>query len=313
MRELRGLAAAAGVDAELWLKDDGRTAELWGGNKPRKLEWVLADVRRWRCRTIVTFGGLATNHGLATALYAREHGMSCALALVDQPVDSHVEAQLERIRGAGAHVHLTRSPARTVLSIPGLVARYAQARPPRPPYLLPPGGSSPVGALGFVEAGLELAAQVEAGELPEPAAVVAALGSGGTAAGLVLGLRLGGLSRTRVLAVLVSDQVRLSERTVLRLASRTRALLGRRGARMNGVSLRRGDVEVPRGWLGGGYGHRTPEADAAMVMANEAEGLRLDPVYTGKAVAALLGLARDGALPAGPIVYWHTHSAVGEG
>jgi D-cysteine desulfhydrase len=255
---------------------------------------------------------VATNHGLATALYAREYGMRCVLVLVDQPVDSHVEAQLERIRGSGARVYMTHDALRTVLAVPWLVTRYAQARPPRPPYLVPTGGSSPVGALGFVEAGLELAAQVEAGELPEPAAIVMALGSGGTAAGLLLGTRLGGL-RSRLVPVLVNDKLRLSERTVLRLARRTRALLERRGARVPAVEFGSGDLEVVRGWLGGGYGHPTPEADEAIALAAETEGLRLEPVYTGKAVAALLGLGRTGKLPAGPVLYWHTHSAVGHG
>ena len=312
VRELRGLRSRAGIDAELWLKDDGHTGELWGGNKPRKLEWILADARRRRRRTVVTFGALATNHGLATARYARAHGMRCVLVLVDQPVDAHVEAQLERIRGSGARVHVTHSTARTLAALPWLAIRYAQARPPRPPYLLPPGGSSAVGALGFVEAGLELAAQVEAAELPEPAAIVAALGSGGTAAGLLLGTRLGGLS-SRILAVLVNDGLPLSERTLLRLARRSRRLLERRGARLPDVDLGGGGLEVVHGWLGDGYGHHTREADEAIALAAEAEGLRLDPVYTGKALAALLGLARSGELPAGPILYWHTHSAVGHG
>jgi D-cysteine desulfhydrase len=312
VRELPGLTRAVAGAGELWLKDDGHTGDLWGGNKPRKLEWVLADARRRRCRTVVTFGALATNHGLATALYAPRHGIRCALVLVDQPVDAHVEAQLERIRRSGARVHVTHSTPRTLLSLPWLVARYAQARPPRPPYLLPPGGSSPVGALGFVEAGLELAAQVRAGELPEPAAIVMALGSGGTAAGLLLGTRLGGL-RSRVVPVLVNDQLRLTERVVLRLARRTRRLLERRGARLPDADVDAGRLEIVRGWLGGGYGHHTVEAEEAIALAAEAEGLRLEPVYTGKTVAALLGLARDGALPSGPVLYWHTHSAVGGG
>ena len=67
----------------LWMKDDSRTAPLWGGNKPRKLEWLIGDAGRRGRRTLLTFGGLATNHGLATALYAREHGMRCVLALLD--------------------------------------------------------------------------------------------------------------------------------------------------------------------------------------------------------------------------------------
>ncbi len=286
VRSLEGLAPG------LWLKDDSESAPLWGGNKPRKLEWLLGDARRRGRSTLLTFGGLATNHGLATALYAREHGMRCVLALVDQPVDEHVERQLERIRDSGAHVYVTRTKARTVALLPWLALRHGRA------YLVPPGGSSPVGALGFVEAALELAAQVRAGQLPEPATVWCALGSGGTAAGLALGLRLAGL-RTKVCAVHVNDGLKLDERTILRLARRTP--LGERDVNA---------VEVVHGWLGEGYGHATAEAGRAIERAREAEGLALDPVYTGKTMAALLDRADRGVL-GGPALYWHTYANVG--
>lgn len=304
VRPLAALSARAG--AELWVKDDGASAPLWGGNKPRKLEWVLADALRRRRRWVLTFGGLATNHGLATARYARRHGLRCALALVEQPRDEHVEAQLARLRADADAIHYTRSSRRTMLLLPWLLARHAQLRPPRPPYVLPPGGSSPLGAIGFAEAALELAAQVEAGELPEPAEVVVALGSGGSAAGLLAGLGLTPL-RTRVVAVLVNDQLRLDEATVTRLARRALRLLRSRGADVDPRRLGAGGVEVVTGFMGAGYGHRTAEAEAAIAAARE-DGLALDPVYTGKAMAALLARAEAAR---GPVLYWHTHSAVG--
>lgn len=274
----------------VWMKDDSRSARLWGGNKPRKLEWLIADARRRSRGTLLTFGGLATNHGLATALYAREHGMRCVLALTDQPRDEHVERQLERIHASGAHVYLTRTKARTVALLPWLLTRHGRA------YLIPPGGSSRVGALGFVEAALELAAQVRAGELPEPETVWCALGSGGTAAGLAVGLRLAGL-RTAVRAVHVNDGLRLDERTLLRLARRIPVDAG-------GTN----DLRVVHGFLGGGYGHGTPEGRRAIERARETEDLELDPVYTGKAMAALLAhREREGG---GPALFWNTYADV---
>jgi D-cysteine desulfhydrase len=272
----------------LWLKDDSGTATLWGGNKPRKLEWLIGDAKARGRRTLLTFGGLATNHGLATALYAREHGMQCVLALVDQPVDEHVERQLERIHASGAHVYVTHTKARTAAALPWLMLRHGRA------YFVPPGGSSPVGSLGFVEAALELAAQVRAGELPEPATVWCALGSGGTAAGLALGLRMAGL-RTKVRAVHVNDALKLTEQTIVKLARRTP---------VGGGDLN--EVEVVHGYLGAGYGHGTDAARAAIERAREAEGLALDPVYTGKAMAAVLDHCERG--PDGPALYWHTYN-----
>lgn len=309
VRRLEGIGAG---DAEIWVKDEGAYGGPWGGNKVRKLEWVLPDVRRRRRKTVLTFGALATNHGLATALYAREVGLQAALALVDQPVDDHVRAQLERLRASGATLHFTHTRARTIGAAPWLLARHAS---PLPPYVLPAGGSSPVGTLGYVEVALELAAQVEAGELPEPAWAVTAVGTGGTAAGLALGLRLASL-RTRVLAVVVNDLLPLDERALVRLAARSARLLERRSAarppragraaRRDARPPRLAPLAVTRDWLGPGYGHRTPEAERARELAAGA-GLTLDPVYTAKAFAGLLGERAAGALGDGPLLFLQTH------
>jgi D-cysteine desulfhydrase len=197
-----------------------------------KLEWLIPDARRRSRRSILTFGGLGTNWGLATALYAREHGLETALALVDQPLDAHVRAQLTRLDASGARIYRTRTKARTVAMLPWLLAR--NTRGGRPPYLLPAGGSSPVGALGYVEAALEIASQVEDGSLPEPAHVVVPVGTGGTAAGLALGFQLAGL-RPRVVGVVVNDQLRLDP----------------------------GLLELSRDQIGAGCGHPTEAATRA--------------------------------------------------
>lgn len=290
--------------APVWLKDDSAFGDGgWGGNKVRKLEWLLPDAQRRGRRTILTFGGLGTNWGLATALYAREQGLSTVLALVDQPVDDHVEAQLERLRSSGATLHFTHTKARTVAILPWLLARHADGL--KPPYVLPPGGSSAIGALGYVEAALELAAQVRDGVLPEPSHIVTAVGSGGTAAGLLLGLRLAGL-RTRVVGVVVNDGLRLDGPTLVRLAQRSARVLLGRGAQLPELQLTVDDLDVERGWLGPGYGHATPEALAARDLAT-GEGLQLEPVYTAKALAALLELNRAGRFGTGPVLFLNTN------
>ena len=301
VRPLPGLGEGP---AEVWLKDEGAFGDGgWGGNKVRKLEWLIPEARRRRRRTVLTFGGLGTNWGLATALYAREHGLGAALALVDQPVDDHVRAQLARLRESGAALHLTRTKARTALALPWLLARHSGGG--RPPLVLPAGGSSPVGVLGYVEAALELAAQVEAGELPEPGCVVVPVGTGGTAAGLLLGLGLAGLP-TRVVGVVVNDQLRLDRRTVLRLAGRCADLLARRGApRPPAIPPER--LLLRREWLGPGYGHPLPAAASARDEAAERAGLALDPVYTAKAMAGLLAMNRAGALGPGPALFLDTN------
>ncbi|MBN1527895.1 MAG: pyridoxal-phosphate dependent enzyme [Thermoleophilaceae bacterium] len=296
VRRLDGLSADG--RAEVWVKDDGAFGSgPWGGNKVRKLEWLLPEARR-RGRTILTFGGLGTNWGLATALYGRDHGVRTALALVDQPVDEHVSAQLERLRASGATLHFTRTKRRTVLALPWLIARHR-------PYLVPAGGSSPLGMLGYVDASLELAAQVAAGELPEPSHAVVAIGSSGSAAGLALGLRLAGLG-TRVVGVPVTRDLRADPASVARLAGRAAKLLRSRGARLEAPPPTAADVTILDGWIGAGYGHPTPEGEAAAAAARERDALALDPVYTAKAVAALRAANAAGELGRGTVLYVHT-------
>ena len=294
VRELPGLG--------IWVKEDGRFGSGgWGGNKVRKLEWLIPDAQRRGRRSILTFGGLGTNWGLATALYAHEHGLETELALVDQPVDDHVRAQLARLEASGARIHRTHTKARTVAMLPWLLGR--NARGGRPPYLLPAGGSSPVGALGYVEAALEIAAQVEDGSLPEPAHVVVPVGTGGTAAGLALGLQLAGL-RSRVVGVVVNDQLRLDGPVVARLGRRSAALLERRGARLGPLRIEPDMLDLTRAQIGAGYGHRTEAAERAAALAAE-ERLALDPVYTAKAMAGLLALRAENRL-GDPILFVHT-------
>ncbi|MFB7452090.1 hypothetical protein ACFC0J_27005, partial [Streptomyces sp. NPDC056194] len=120
----------------------------WGGNKVRKLEWLLPEARRRGAKTILTVGGLGTNWGLAAASYAREIGLGVALGLIDHPVDAHVRAQLERLRASGATLHLLHTKTRLILAAPWLYARHTHGL--TPPYYLPAGGSSPLGTLGAV-------------------------------------------------------------------------------------------------------------------------------------------------------------------
>jgi D-cysteine desulfhydrase len=303
VRELPGLRDGP---APVWLKDDGSYGTGgWGGNKVRKLEWILADADRRGARTIVTFGALGTNHGLATAVYGRAHGLNVELVLVDQPMNDRVAARLERLKRAAGSTHVTHTRARTLATLPWILGRRALADGRRP-YVLPVGGSSPMGALGYVEAAFEIRSQVDSGELPEPSHVVMPLGSGGTTAGLALGLRLAGM-RTRVVAVLVNDKMRLDPPAMAKLAGRSARLLESRGAELGAAAPGPGDLTVEERFLGAGYGHPTPEAEQALELARAAARLELEPVYTAKALAGLLALNRGGSFGEGPVLFLNTH------
>ncbi len=298
---VRPLPGLSGGGAEIWLKDESRFGNGgWGGNKVRKLEWLLPDVKRKDRRTMLTFGGIGTNWGLATALYGRDQGLHTVLALIDQPRDRHVQEQLERLRASGASLHFTRSKNRTIAAAPWLIARHSSGL--RPPYILPSGGSSPLGTVGYVETAFEIADQVRSGELPAPAYAMVPAGSGGTVAGLALGFSLAGLP-TKVIGVIVTEHLRLDEEAIRRLAGRSARLLAKNGAEFPEPQL---DLEMAAGWMGETYGAPTPGSERAIERASE-EGLELDPVYTGKAMAALLDKADAGEFTGGPVLFINTN------
>lgn len=295
-------AELPGLDVDLWVKDEGSFGDGgWGGNKVRKLEWIIPEAHRRGADTVFTVGGIGTHWGLAAALYGREHGLRTVLGLVDQPVDDHVREQLARLGESGAILHRHRSVTRLKLAAPAIIARCVWRSRGARPYYLPAGGSSPVGSLGYVETALEIAAQVEAGLMPAPEVVVTAVGSGGTAAGLALGLRLAGLD-TRVLGVVVNDSFRLDATTISRLARDTAALLRERGAAVD-VRIGADDLDADPRWLGATYGATTPESIAAQEWAAPL-GLPLEPVYTAKALAAIRAMSGAGG---GPVLFLGTH------
>ncbi|GIW42225.1 MAG: 1-aminocyclopropane-1-carboxylate deaminase [Candidatus Binatia bacterium] len=295
------------LDVELWVKRDDETGTLYGGNKPRKLEFLLGDARRKGKRSILTFGGIGTNHGLATALYGRRHGFSVVLVLLRQPVTSKVRHGLLLCRAAGAELHYAPSLGQLVARTLGILVRRG-ARGDLP-YVVPTGGSSPVGVLGFVDAALELKEQIAQGLLPEPGWVFVPVGTAGTLAGLVLGFRLAGLS-TRVAGVLVTDILPPTRKRVLGLVRATHELLRRKLPSLPDLDLAAEPFRLVHGFVGPGYGTPTASARAARDEVAELEGLKTETTYTAKCLAALRELARLEPYRTGPVLYWHTYSGV---
>lgn len=309
VRRLHSLERRLGPGGEIWLKHDGLYGTVYGGNKPRKLEFVLADALERGARTVVTTGALGTNHGLATALYGARLGLRVVLLLTYQLPTEHVARRLAQMKAAGARVHYLRNGALAGLLAPYFLLCYAWSDGGRLPYLLPPGGSSPLGCLGYVNAALELAQQVREGQLPRPAAILLPVGTGGTAAGLLLGLRMANLP-VPIVGVSVIRSPTTWPRAVAALARRTAGLLLRRGLRSPPPLPSPADVRVLDRWLGAGYGQPTRKGERALHLLAEAEGLALEPSYTAKAAAALIDLRQRGELPPGPLLYWHTHDAI---
>lgn len=290
--------------AGLAVKRDDASSPLYGGNKVRKLEFLLADALERGCRAVATFGVAGSNHALATAIHARRLGLEAYSLLTHQSNAAYVARNLLAGHTAGAHLVAFDSEEAAAAGARRLV-REGEARD-APVCVIPGGGSSPLGALGFVSAALELADQVAAGLLPAPELIYVALGTTGTVAGLMLGLALAGLD-TEVVAVRVVREDIGSPSRILALQRGAARLLA------PGVPGLDGDYEgrlptLRHEFLGPGYARFTPEGVAAIAWARARLGIRLEGTYTGKACAALLADAGAGRLAGRQVLFWDTYS-----
>ena len=273
------LAEECNLESFLLKRDD-----LAGGNKRRALEWLLPAAGP----SLLTMGGYGSTWCAALAAAAGDTGQRVEVALFPQPWSAAVAGVLgTTVAGAGVHLAARR------WRLPAALARaWAAARRHGPVTWLPPGGSAPLGVLGSVNALLECAGQLASQGLPRPDAIVVPCGSGGTAAGLLVGADLIGWPVT-IVAVRVTDPWFTTRGRILSLAARTRALLE---APAGAATLRLDGAQ-----LGAGYGHDT--ATAARARARLAErGVVLDATYSAKACAAVRGLAGSFR----HVCFWHT-------
>jgi D-cysteine desulfhydrase family pyridoxal phosphate-dependent enzyme len=279
------LSQALGV--QVLVKRDDLTGLALGGNKARKLEYLIADAKARGCDTLVTAGGAQSNFARMTAAAAARLGMECHLVLGGSS-PSVLSGNLLLDRLFGARLHFAETHDWQVWE--AQVAQIALELGPRA-YAMPIGGASPLGALSFVSAAEELLAQLPA----PPDWVVIADGSGGTHAGLLVGLP----ESVRILGVDVARPPRPHAVRIPELAQETARLLGRTVPAFELVIV---DHAGPR------YGSMTKECREAVQLAARTEGLVLDPVYTGKALAGLMAEVASGRIR-GTVVFWHTGGA----
>lgn len=292
-------AFGAEIGCELWVKRDDLSGELYGGNKVRKLELLLADALARGCARVSTFGAYGSHHCLATASYARSLGLDVRLALTPQPLTPHVLDDLILSHDTGAElVHVASGDL-----MPDLAASWRASSPEG--EVIPVGGSSPLGTVGFVEAALELADQIAAGELPKPDFIFLPAGTCGTASGLALGLELAGLDCT-IVAVQVVPAVITNQGRIAELRTDARDLLVKAGLELPDAC---GAVEVvlDAEEFGPGYGVPTAAAESAM-QRFAVHGAVLETTYTGKAAAGLLRWAA-GAAKGKRVLFWNTFSS----
>ena len=279
-------------EATLLIKRDDLDAPLLGGNKARALELLLANADPRR--TVLTVGATGSTHALAVARHGRALGLRTEVITWPQERHAVADATAARMRELA---NLTA--ARSVV---GAFLRATWRRALHRVQWIPAGGSTPLGALGHVDAGLELARQLARERRAMPDRIVLPLGSGGTAAGLLVGLAVAG-ARTQVVGVRVVPRLVANRGHVLRLARRTRALL----ASLSGESLPPLDATrlvIEHGAYGGAYGRETADARHSAELLRAAGGPPLDGTYSAKAFGVALAHARHA--PDERILFWLT-------
>lgn len=290
----------------LYIKRDDLSGNPYGGNKVRKLDFLLGRAMREGRRAVMTFGAAGSNHALATAIYARQLGLISINMLMPQTNAHSVRRNLLMSLRTGAELHYFTENRRLQWGVIQQMARH-RLRDGVFPMQIPPGGSSPLGAVGFVNAAFELRKQVERGLLPEPHYIYAASGTMGTAIGLALGCAAAGL-RSKIMAVCVTSPPHTSPEKGQQLFRATNDFLQRLDSSFPKELLSPERFELVYGFLGEKYGVYTEEAVAAVRQIKAAENIKLEGTYTGKAFAALLEAARSGTLKGKTTLFWNTYN-----
>jgi D-cysteine desulfhydrase len=284
-----------------WIKRDDITHAEYGGNKIRKLEFIVADAQARGARKIVTFGATGTNHGVATAMMCQRSGLECEVLLFNQPDSPTVQLNQALMRHYGASLVYCGGLATTVMRYYLHPGRFARGH-----YFLFAGGSSVAGTLGFVNAAFELKQQILQGVMPMPSVIICPVGSSATLAGLTLGCQWADLP-VRVIGVRVAPShlgpfPACTTGSVSQLMQATRRFLMKAGTPALPLP------QVPlllNDYYGSGYGEKTAAGEAAKARFAQ-HGVTLEQTYSAKAAACFMDFL--GNTP-GPVVFWQTFNS----
>jgi D-cysteine desulfhydrase/L-cysteate sulfo-lyase len=300
LQEAPRLRAALGGERRcprILLKRDDLTGLAFGGNKARKLEYLVADALRQGMTTLITSGAVQSNHARMTAAAARVCGLRPVLVLTTKVAEPEMQGNLLLDRLLGAEVRLIPAGTDEWAAMQEVASELRDGG--ERPYVIPVGGSNAIGALGYVAAMLELAGQFVA-QREAPTRLYYASGSRGTQAGIALGARLYHLP-CRPHGVAVSPGGADKTARAARIANEAAALLGA------DVQITEDELLTDEGYIGEGYGIPTAACKEAIALLARQEGVFLDPVYSGKAMAGLLDAIRRGDIaPDETVVFLHT-------
>ena len=298
VEELHRLRESLGGGPRLLVKRDDAIGFAFGGNKVRKMRLVAADAVAKGADTLITAGGIQSNHARVTAAAAAKLGLRCILVANGRPPErATANALLDRLFGADVRYVGDRTERAPAMEAAAEEVRLRGGVP----YVIPIGASTPLGAAAFVEAIQELAAQIDPPDL-----IIHSTSSGGTQAGLIAGCVLANW-KTQVIGISADETAADLARTVRNIIDGVPSVLGLADGRFSGV-----DVTVDDRFVGGGYGVPTPESIQAIERCARTEALLLDPTYTAKAMAGLIARYSSGDLSrAKTVLFWHTGGQVG--
>ena len=296
------LAGQLGLE-KLLVKRDDLSADVYGGNKVRKLEYLIGDALRTGSDALITFGAVGSNHALATSIYARQAGLSCYAVLMDQVRTPSLGPTLRYHVRLGTRLIYAETFNEAVKAGEAAVAAHPSGSDRV--YYVPWGGSSWLGTVGFVDAALELVHQLGADQMPDR--IYLACGTWGTAAGLAMGLRLANAPTTLVTVRVVPGRMNDHEKYVGLFEELNRELC-ERDASFPAIEDALANVEIREEFLGEGYAEPTAECLEAVDLILETEGLELDTTYTGKALGALVHDARHGEAAGKRVLFWNTYN-----
>ncbi len=281
--------------------------QLPGGNKVRKLEFLLADALNFGASSVLTIGDAGSNHALATTIYAKQVGLKSIIMLSPQIPTAYARRNLLLDLYFGADIHYFQSEAERDVAVARLARECNKNKRPTP-YYIPMGGSNEIGNIGFVNAAFELKEQIKNGQLPLPDIIYITLGSAGMAAGIIVGLKAAGLP-CKVIPVRISMTAEYKTWLLVQMINKTAAYLHSVDKTFPLLKISEQDITIENNFAGPGYAAITQETAHAIDLLSNLEGIKLDGTYAGKAFAALVAHAQKQTLQDKTVLFWNSFSS----
>ena len=290
-----------------YIKRDDLSGKAYGGNKIRKLEFLLGRALRAGVKGVMTFGSAGSNHALATAIYAQQIGLKSISMLIPKTNAHYVRYNILMSHYCNAELHQYRNMRSLSVGKIYQLLRH-KLKYGKFPGIIPLGGSSPLGTIGYVNAAFEVKEQVMRGKMPEPDLIYVALGTMGTVVGLILGLKATNL-KSRVISVLVADKKFIKLKQMSKLFYKTNSLLHSLDRSFPRFVFSEKDQHIRHEFFGKGYASFTKEGMSAIARMEKSEGIKLDGTYTGKALTALIEDAKKQYFREKVVLFWNTYNS----